>query len=165
MDILDAIKRLEDSKEFKGWKSKNEGFYLAHVFKMMDEANKDAWQIGYYNPGKDRMVNFICSHEILITPETEVFKEPGKSINQLDTSKVKVDSEQALKIMQDCLDKNYSNVDIMKNFFILQNLPQSGTVYNITVLTRSFKTVNIKIDAETGDIKSHKEVSLIEQQK
>ena len=39
----------------------------------------------------------------------------------------------------------------MKEVVILQNL-DVGQVWNITYITKSFQTLNIKIDAETGDV-------------
>ena len=72
--MFSSIKTLESSKEFKDFKSKNKESFLTHVFYMLDEANKDCVQIGYYNPKRDRITTFIVEGEsITRNPEAEVF--------------------------------------------------------------------------------------------
>ena len=49
--------------------------------------------------------------------------------------------------------------DIQK---ILQNLGEFGNIWNITYVTHSFKTLNIKINAENGKILHHSLDSLMD---
>ena len=62
MQVKDKLKFLQDSKEFGEWKKKNKESYLAHVFRMLDEANINIWQFGYYNKD-DTITTFILEYE------------------------------------------------------------------------------------------------------
>ena len=61
------------------------------------------------------------------------------------------------------VDENYKGSSMFKAFMILQNI-DAGQVWNITFVTQQFKTINIKIDANTGSCVSHKMISLIQGQ-
>ncbi|MBN1645343.1 PepSY domain-containing protein [Candidatus Woesearchaeota archaeon] len=154
MDLNTILERLHTSNEFKQWQKENKDFYLAHIFVMHDEANKGAFQIGYYNSNKDKMITFIMTpEEIKLTSEQEVMKAK-QTINQLDAEKVKISFETALETAKKCREENYKNELIMKSFFILQELDKIP-VFNITYLTHGFKTINIKINATTGEVVKH----------
>ena len=107
MNIHELIKKLYSSNEYNAWEK--EGYYLAHVFVMMDEANKDVYQVGFYNAEKDRMVTFIMNpNEISMTGEQEVMKAKQK-IGKLDIEKVKITVEEALETSKKCFSENYKN--------------------------------------------------------
>ena len=57
MEIIDVIEDIESSDVFKEWDKT--GYFLAHVFKMVDEANKGVWQVGYFNQESEEMVTFM----------------------------------------------------------------------------------------------------------
>lgn len=161
MKIRKLIKKLEDSKEFKDWKKENNASSLVHVFKMFDEANKDEWQIGFYNPD-DKIITFIIGKDsIQILPESEIFKKPDAKIFKLNIEDVKVELIEALEKAKNFQEKDYPQEKPMKEIVILQKL-DIGQVYNITFVTQTFNTLNIKIDAKTGEIKSHKLMSLMD---
>ena len=40
MEINNLLKRLKESKEFKEWKKDHKDSFLAHIFKMIDDAEK-----------------------------------------------------------------------------------------------------------------------------
>ena len=166
MKIKESINKLETSEKFISWRAEenNKESYLAHIFKMMDEANKESLQIGYYNKERDRISTFVIdtlNNKVTLNPESEVFKEPGKSINPLNLEKLKINYEDALGIVDETIKKEYPNTIALKKFFILQTLPESGTVFNTTVLTSSFKTINIRVNAEDNEVLSHKLVEFM----
>ena len=57
--------------------------------------------------------------------------------------------------------EKYKNETLTKKIIILQNLKEFGHIWNLTFLTSSFKTLNIKIDANSGKILKKKLASLI----
>jgi len=159
MEVQEKIGKLTTSTVFKEWNNKNKGYYLAHVFIMMDEANKNIWQVGFYNPEKERMVTFLITEgDIKHTEEQEVLKKEG-TIEKLEINKIKINPEEALETAKKCFSE-YKDIAI-KEFFILQNAEEHN-MYNITYFTQSLKTVNIKIDAETGKIIKHNMQKLCE---
>lgn len=154
MDFHEAIAKLTRHPLFKEWHSSNQDFYLAHAFVMMDEANKDIWQIGFYNKKKERMVTFLLSPgKLEKTQEQEVLKS-GAEIKELNTEQVKLDIPEALEKAKGCFKENYKNAMPLKKFFIIQVIEGHPT-FNLTYFLQDFKTVNIKIDAGTGEIMKH----------
>jgi hypothetical protein len=121
---------------------------------MQDEANKNVFQIGYYNASKDKMVTFIVSPETIdITQEQEVVKAK-QTIAELDIEKVKISFEEALETAKKCREEHYKNELVMKSFFIIQEI-DNISMFNITYLTHGFKTINIKINASDGKVVKH----------
>jgi len=154
MELKDLIERVHSSNEFELWEKDHLGFYLAHVFVMQDEANAGTYQIGYYNSEKDKMVTFIVTPDrIDITQEQDVMKAK-QTIAELDVEKVKINIEDAIKKGKECREEHYKNEIVMKSFFIIQEL-DGEPVFNITYLTPSFKTINIKIHANDGKVVKH----------
>ncbi|MBW2989192.1 hypothetical protein KY358_02630 [Candidatus Woesearchaeota archaeon] len=151
MEIIEVLNRLEEDKEFKEWHSRNKESFLAHVFKMLDDANKDDWQAGYYNPD-DTITTFIIIPESIKIAETEnIFKRPDAKIRKLEKDKIKVDITEALQTAEKTQAKEYSNEVPFKIITILQRL-EIGQVYNITYVTQSFKTLNFKVDSSNGKL-------------
>ncbi len=154
MELRQMLEKLRNSNEFKLWQKNHSGYYLAHVFVMIDNANEGIWQAGYYNPLKDKMVTFIVSpEEITVTPEQEVMKA-NKKIAELDIEKVKLSVEEAIDISKKCIKEHYKNELLMKSFFIIQEL-DGITMFNITYLTKGFKTINIRINSIDGKVVKH----------
>lgn len=154
MDFHKTLSQLHKSKEYKEWKKKHADFYLAHAFVMIDEPNKDIIQIGYYNDKTDRMATFIISPDkISVVPDQEVMKAE-QHISELDSEKIKLTIAEALAVSKKCLDEYYKKEQIMKSFFIIQEL-EGMPMFNITYLTSGFKAINMKISAADGKIIKH----------
>ena len=160
MEIIDVIEDIESSDVFKEWDKT--GYFLAHVFKMVDEANKGVWQVGYFNQESEEMVTFMKEgSQVKKVDAQEVFKEPDKTILPLEKDHVKIDWEDALNEAYDAI-KDEDNVGpIQKTFFILQHLAE-GVVYNITYLTGSFHTFTLHVDAGDGSVKHQQQASLLD---
>lgn len=163
MKLSDVIEKLEENSEFKEWRKQYPDAYLAHAFMMVDEENKNMWQIGYYHPDSDKVTTFIIEKEdIKISPEANIFKRPGTKVEKLILEKVKIGSFQAIETAQELISKEYPKTVPMKMFFIIQELPEQGTVYNITYLSRDFQAINIRISAETGEVLAHKAEKILD---
>ncbi len=161
MDLHSTIARLTRHPVFTEWHANNKEYFLAHAFVMLDETNKDVWQIGFYHPGKERMVTFIISPgSVEHTEEQEVLRSEGE-ITQLKPEDVTLSVEDALKDAKACLQEHYRGEIPIKEFFIIQQT-EGHTLFNITCITQSFKTINIKIDSTTGKVLKHNIQSLAE---
>ncbi len=159
MDVHESIARITSSVLFKEWFEKNKNCFLAHLFVMLDEANKDTIQAGFYNPETEKMTTFMLTgSRVQKIEEQEVLKKEGR-IQKLEPSKIKLTIDEALKKAKKAFDK-YKETPI-KTFFIIQNA-EEHTMYNITYMTQTLKTVNIKIDAETGEIFKQSSQKLID---
>ena len=162
MKLKDAIKEISECDELKEWKLKNKEGYLSVIFVMMDEKQKSEWQFGYYNPENEKMASFFVFEDgIKESEESEVFKEPGAKVKELDLSKVKVWVDESLKTANDLQEKKYPKESPEKVIMILQNI-EEGLLWNITYVTRAFNTLNMKVDAITGKIISDKLTNLMQ---
>ena len=159
MKVKDIIKKLEESFKFK--KDHNKKSYLAHLFKMVDDLNKDDWQIGYYNDN-NTITNYVNEDDkINVIHAQEIFQKTQKKIKKLDMSKVKIDIDKVLDIAKEFQQKKFSTDPPLKIMVILQNIA-NNTIYNVTYITRSFNTLNIKIDATNSKIISHELTNMLQ---
>lgn len=153
MNVKDIVMRSE--KEFS-----SEGFFLSHVFKMYETSDNDNWQVGFYSEEKDAVVPVeIEGDTIRVGQESEIFRKD--KINKLVMDDVKLDISDALGKANLLQKEKYSVHNPVKIIVILQTIPE-GTVYNITYITQSFKTLNIKVSAITGDIVADKLLSIFD---
>lgn len=145
MDIHEALGKLTTDLKFKDWQKDNPECFLAHGFMMLDDANKDQWQIGFFDPKTGKMKTFVVGKTIEHMEEQEILKQ-GELV-KLELSNVKIGPDEAMEKAQECFNK-YKQIPL-KKFFILQQV-DGRTVYNVTFFTQAFNTVNIKIDAADG---------------
>ena len=157
MEFLEAIKKLEDSNEFKEWRKKNKEMYLVHGFTMLGSFKEDPmnWQIGYYNKKDDKISPIEVDGGISIGQPQDAFKK-NESIKKLDLKKIKINAKKALDDNEKARLEKYAKEEPMKIFVIIQNIEEFGDVWNITTATNTMNTINTKIDAESGEIKSIK---------
>jgi len=157
--LKQTLKKVETSKAFKDFKGSNPDFYLAHCFTMLDEAEKKYnWELGYYSPTKDKLVVFETEPEVKLRDEDDAFTR-DKVIPELKFSNVKFSLAKAMELCDQLVKEKYSAHMITKRIIILQHLDRD--LYNITLVTRSFGVLNIKIDAVSGEITSHNLQSLM----
>jgi SPX domain protein involved in polyphosphate accumulation len=163
MEFNEALSFLLDSKEFKKWKKENPSSHLSHAFIMVDPQVKEEWQIGFFNLKSENVVTFNIGKEITINPESEALNE-DKKIEKLDSAKVKITLKEALDLAEKLQKEKYSAYTAFKKIVLLQKL-DVGQVWNITYVTNTFKTLNIKIDSEDGKILKHELLDLFRVEK
>ncbi|MBW2973106.1 hypothetical protein KY346_01800 [Candidatus Woesearchaeota archaeon] len=152
MEFKKLIDEIEATPEFKEWKKDHPDFYLAHVFVMPSEDN--VWQIGYYDKKSNKVDTIIKQgNKIEIMPAQDILKA-SQEIMPLKPEEVKLTVSEALEKAKACIKENYPKEILLKHFLIIQHL-EGATVFNITYVTQSFKTVNIKIDSADGKIIKH----------
>jgi hypothetical protein len=161
MELKIALKKLKESKKFKQWSSKNKDTFLSYAFKMLEDNKQVPWQLGFYHKATDKIITFIVSSIIEIKEEEEIFKKPDMIIKQIDMEKVKTPFKQILEKTRDFIKKNYPKELVSKTIAILQNIEEYGTVWNITFVMHSFKTLNMKVSPENGKIIHHNLESLM----
>jgi hypothetical protein len=156
MEVTNLVARLTDSPEYKAWLTKNPGFYLVHLLYM----SKHPPQVGFYSKTADRMFTFDVGDSIVLNPEAEVFKNQ-KTIAKLELGKVKIDKPQAMDIVAALRKEKYPTELLLDSDLVILQQIKEGLLYNITHFTKSFKTLNIKVDAADGKIISHEIASLV----
>jgi len=159
MILKDTIKRIEKDKGYRDWKKTHPDFYLAHAFTMLDEKEKKyMWEMGFYNPKTDMLAVVETEPAVSVRPEEEVFKKEGK-VNPLDMKKISVSVAKAMQMCDDVVKEKYSAHVVTKRIILLQNIERQ--IYNITLVTLSFHLLNLRIDAETGEIVSQNMQSIM----
>jgi len=163
MEFLDAIKKLDDSEDIKRWKNDHPEMYLVHGFTMLGNNKEDPmnWQIGYYDTKHDKITPIELGIGINIGAPQQAFKK-NESIDKLNLEKVKITAKKAIDEAEKIRLEKYTHETPAKIFIVIQNLRKEGQVWNITIATKTMNTINIKIDAETGEIKSVKTENFIQ---
>jgi len=156
MEFTQAVKEVEASDLFKDWKKDHEDWYLAHGF-LMPQDSLD-WQVGYSNG--EEVVTFTMN-PLQLVPAQEVNKIPGSTIPKLDINNVTLSLSDAQDAFEKIHKEKYATEDLFKKIYLLQNI-DGKDMYNITGLTRGFKTLNIKV-AMDGSIISEDLTALVEQ--
>lgn len=157
-----VLKQLEASKAFKEWKKDNPKTYLCHIFFLVGK-EKEQCQIGYYDEKKDLITSFEAdSSSVKLLSAEKPFKPEGAKVKEAEMSNVHMDFKEAIAIVEDLQKTKYPAEMPVEIIAILQNIEGFGTVYNITHVTRSLKTLNVKVNAENGDIMDEQLVSIVQ---
>ena len=160
MEPKSAIENLEESDEYISWRKTNKNAYIANCFVMMEDNKIPEWHIGFYDTITDKITTFVVSTEIKKLPESDVFKEKDVVL-PLEFSKVKVKLNQAIENAVELQEKEHKGNPPMKTIVLLQNF-EGHHIYNITFVTRTFKTLNVKVSSQDGRILSHKIHSIMD---
>ncbi|MBI2134922.1 hypothetical protein HYU09_02950 [Candidatus Woesearchaeota archaeon] len=152
MELKEALGKLEKSKELMAWKQKNPGTFFSYALKIIEENKEEPWSLGFYNKSTDKVVTFVVGSDIEVQEEEEIFKKPETVIKPIETEKAKISFSGILEKAREFTDKTYPNELISKTIAVIQNLEKYGTVWNITYITHSFNTINIKASPEDGKI-------------
>lgn len=155
MNFKEIVNKLESSEEFKKWHENNKSYFLAHFFKILEE---DDWQVGYSN-GDD--VASISLNPIIIEEHQEISKKPNDKVLPLNIYDFKINFDEAKEIFKNLIEEKYVGENTFKTIVLVQNI-DGNNVFNITGLTHSFKTLNVKIDSK-GNVLSDSLITLVSQ--
>ena len=162
MYFNNAIQTLEKDKKFKDWKKKHKTSCLSYGFLAIDPQIPMDWQLGYYNEKKDTITTFAMQDgKLADLREDKILKKKDAKVLPIDIKKLKLNVEEIMELVDKFQKKKYSDEIGLKTIIIIQKLPKLGTIWNITIVTQSFKTLNIKIDASTGKVKEESLSSLV----
>lgn len=162
MELHSALNQVKESKEFKDWNKKNPDIFLSYALKMVENDKEQPWQLGFYHKSTDKIVTFIVNEDAIeVQEEEEIFKKPDMQVKPLEIDKIKIPFKKILKITEEFYKKEYPSEIVNKTIAILQNLEEYGNIWNITYITASFKTLNIKVNAENSKIVYHNIESLM----
>lgn len=161
MQFKNAWQTVLDSQKYQDWKQEHQETTFSYAFTTVEKEISKDWQIGFYDKNEDKITTFsILNGEVVDYRTDEVFKQPGSQMLEIELTKVKLSIDEILKLVDEFIKKEYSNEIVNRKIMILQNLPGLGTIWNITLISLTFNSINIKISADTGDIKEHKLSSL-----
>ena len=154
MDIFKEYEELKKNVEFKKFQRDENDYYLVHAL-VPEDSNRT--EFGFFNAKKNKIIVFK-TNPVEKMPEDDAFKE-GKTITKIDINKIKINYEEAIKKTQEILRKDHAQEVIKKKIIILQHIQEP--VWNITSICVSLNIINIRINAETGEIKRNHKDSLL----
>ena len=155
MELKLALRKLEESPDFKKWRRENKNTYFSYAFKIPQEM-PDEWQLGFYNRKRDKITTFIIKGDnVNIRLEEDVFKKEETKVNEIQLDKVKLALDNALAKANEFQEKNFPKDKSIKTIAILQNIPNLGNIWNITYVTETFNILNMKMDASSGKVIKH----------
>jgi hypothetical protein len=159
MELKNAYEKLITSEEYKGFRKHEKKAYLTHAALITEANTKNSWEFGFYNKETDKITAF-STNPVKRHPEDEAFKKEGATIKKLDIEKISTTYKEINALIEQYRKKNYPSEQIMKIIAILQNLHKQ--LWNITLITKSFSIINIKIDAKTKEILSASKSSIMD---
>ena len=136
--------------------------YLVHFFVMLDEEFKpsESWQIGFYNK-KTKEIESFSVDPVAVVEKSRAFKHDKKAVEPLDLEKVKINFNSAIEAARKLHLEKYKSQSADKVIVILQSL-NNVTTWNITLITKSFSVLNIKVDACSGKVYHHELGTLLQ---
>ena len=162
MDVKVAFKKLQETEDFKKWKVKNKNTYFSYAFKIPQEMSAGEWQLGFYNKKKDKITTFVLtSDNIKLRPEEDVFKKEDADVKEVNLTKVAMTFDNAISKANEFQQNFFPKDRSIKTIAILQNIEGMGNIWNITYVTESFNTLNMKIDASSGKVIEHNLTSIL----
>lgn len=157
--MIKVYDELQKNKEFQDWRKEHKDSFLTHILNI-DQG--DDYQLGYADKKGEQITSFLIKNDsISIEESEEIFKDPDTKLLGLDISKVKMSFDQALAKASAFQQEKYSKHGVKNKIVILQHL-SVGQVYNITFVTDTFHTINLKLDASTGEIVEESLTSLFD---
>ena len=150
------IKKIESSKEFKDIKKTCKNLMLADGLILLEKENYNLgdygdWQVDYFEPDSGCMFSFTFEDKKIDVKKTTEIVKTDESVHKLNLDKLKISFEAILEKTERIREKGYSNEKPYKIILVIQNRKKQD-IWNVTYLTASFKTLNLKISAETGDL-------------
>ena len=163
MELKQAVSQLEESEAYHDWVKEHKGGFLSYAFALIEKNAPDAWQVGYYDKKQDKITNFAVGREqVEIGENEEIFKKPDAKVLPVEVEKVAISLSHLMDILDEFQQKQYKQEIPQKIIIILQNIKDFGVVWNITYITQTMKTLNMKIDAGSGKVVFHKLTSLFD---
>ena len=150
-EIQEACERVTNTEMFTTWKEENKKAYVCSLFKIIGEGETPGWQVDFYNPTNDTISSFIADDDVeMVGKDSKIFKESNVKISKLDVKKVKIGVHEALNKVSLIKNEKYPNEVPTKKIVILQNV--KGIMWNLSFMTTSFNILNVKINAESGNV-------------
>ena len=162
--VKPMIQTIYDSEKYKEFHNNYPDYYLAHCFVQLDKEGKESkqWQFGFYSPEKDNLTTFLIEPAVKRGEFEDAFKEGG-IISRLHMDEI-IESDRALDIVHETIEKEYQGELVNNYIFILQSV-EDRPIYNITAITASFAMITMKIDGKSGELIDHQKRSILDLRK
>lgn len=148
--LKEEVDTLRRTPEFLSYKSKSPNGFLCAGFKIIEFLEKEPWQIDFYCPDRKVMTTFILDKQVEMK-ETDQIATSKEGVTELNLDKVDIEFRDVLEKIDGILKEKYPEHKANKIIAILQNI-EGQEVWNVTYLTNQFHVLNVRINAETGEL-------------
>lgn len=150
-NLQTTLQSVQNSSVFQAWLADHPASYLSGFFKIIEQSDVDWWQVDFYYPKGDTITSFVIDDRVkLATKDSAIFKKPETTVEALDLAAVQIDVHKALEVAHHVQREKYHTEKPSKTIVLLQMIHR--VLWNISFLTSTFKLVNIRIDAQTGEV-------------
>ena len=146
--MLELLKKVESSNEFKDYKKDHQNAYLCSIF-----LTETQLQFSFYSKKTKLVTSFKLEGDkvTLVGKDEKIFQKEKKDLQELNLNEIKVDLNKAKELTNNFIKEKYPHETPNKEIIILQVI-NNKIVWNITKITSTFNIINIKLDASSGNI-------------
>ncbi len=159
MKIQPYIDKLNSSKEFKKFQTKNPKAYFSAGFFVIDlETKKNIHQLDYYIPKTKKIATFMLDSNNVELKESEGSSNlvPGK-ISQ----KINLDLDVLKGLVQDEM-KNHTVTSKLQKIIAILQILDGKLIWNLNCLTTDMGVIKVHIDDESHSILKFEKFSLFD---
>ncbi len=167
--------KVTSSDQYKKWEATNQNNIFSHFFTQINQnyVPTTAWDIAFYNTDSEKITVFTINeaNEVVQKNTDDVFKQKQSQVHELKLTKETLDFTDSIVPCQKAIQESFPDLDPLRGngFAILQSL-QNDTkeeeeilaTWNISFITKKLSFLNIKINANTGELISTKEHSMLQ---
>lgn len=84
--------------------------------------------------------------------DSRIFRNDKSNMKVLNLDDVKIDFDEALKIMDNIKNQKYKSENVLRKIVVLQYIKRQ--LWNMTFLMSSLNLLNVRIDSESGKVLS-----------
>ena len=149
MKIKPYIEKLNNSKQFADFKTKNPNAYFSAGFFVLDfEKKSNMHQIDYYIPETKKMQTFVLDGEEVTSKESE---GTNKSIPKAIDSEIILDLDILKGIVEDEMKNHTVTKKILKIIAIIQNI-DGKLVWNLNCITSDMGIMKVHVEDASHSI-------------
>jgi len=146
MELKELIAQIKQKESFQKFITENSSAYLAAVFVVLDDTEKDSYQLDFFIPEKSKIAISAYPFEQIIIQEDEI-----KQAQRLDAN-LSVDINQLREKVEEVKNQNQlEKIKISKIIGILKD-----DEWRLTCLSLTLDIIKINLDKEGNSTKCEK---------
>ncbi|MCD6477520.1 MAG: hypothetical protein J7K87_00780 [Candidatus Aenigmarchaeota archaeon] len=153
MRIKEAIRRAEKTKEISRI-IKNGGFLTSGFVTINPKEKIEKWNLSFYDPENEKITSVSVSEGSVKIGVRD--KPLHKKIYEPDKAKIKVNAEDALTTAK----KEFKKYRLSPRKILVSLQKREREFWNITFITKMGYLINVRIDAENGNVTKSEKINI-----
>ncbi|HLC64489.1 MAG TPA: hypothetical protein VJI46_00025 [Candidatus Nanoarchaeia archaeon] len=160
--LKEDFSKLKGNLIFNEWRRRHGDTIFSYAFNSVEDQRLGKWHFGFYDKTSQKVTSFAVDGDLIENlGEDDVFSEDGQ-VFEASIDSVKMPILEMFDRIIDFVSRKYPHDTVGKIIMVLQHIPKFGNIWNITLVTKSMNTINLKVDPVTGEVKFHKLMSLFD---